>query len=132
MKKMNKFIMAVILFLSGFTAYAYDFEVGGIYYNITSETDLECEVTYKGYYNQSSYSGNMAIPSTVEYNGKKYSVTAIGSSAFESCSSLEIHNHTELGNNDWKLCICKVWSKISNHRHISTINRFGSIWLFPK
>ena len=89
MKKMNKFIMAVILFLSGFTAYAYDFEVGGIYYNITSETDLECEVTYKGYYNQSSYSGNMAIPSTVEYNGKKYSVTAIGSSAFESCSGLK-------------------------------------------
>ena len=88
MKKMNKFIMTVILFLSGFTAYAYDFEVEGINYNITSETDLECEVTSKGY-SQSSYSGNVAIPSTVEYNGKKYSVTAIGSEAFAECSRLD-------------------------------------------
>lgn len=85
---MNKFIMTVILFLSGFTAYAYDFEVEGINYNITSYTDLECEVTSKGY-SQSSYSGNVAIPSTVEYNGKKYSVTAIGSRAFSNCSRLE-------------------------------------------
>lgn len=87
MKKMNKFIMTVILFLSGFTAYAYDFEVEGINYNITSYTDLECEVTYR-YHNNSPYSGNVVIPSTVEYNGKEYSVTAIGDSAFSNSSNL--------------------------------------------
>ena len=81
MKKMNKFIMTVILSLSGVTAYAYDFEVEGIYYNITSDTDFKCEVTHKNI--PSDYYGDIVIPSTVEYNGNEYSVIAIEAQAFD-------------------------------------------------
>lgn len=78
---MNKFIMTVILSLSGVTAYAYDFEVEGIYYNITSDTDFKCEVTHKNI--PSDYYGDIVIPSTVEYNGNEYSVIAIEAQAFD-------------------------------------------------
>ena len=64
---------------------AYDFEVDGIYYNITSETDLTVEVTYR---NTNSYKGMVVIPEGVTYNGKTYSVTSIGGSAFYNCSGL--------------------------------------------
>lgn len=39
-------IMAITLFLAN-AAKAYDFEVDGIYYNITSMSNLEVGVTYK-------------------------------------------------------------------------------------
>ena len=58
---------------------AYDFEVDGIYYNITSTTTVE--VTYKDT-NYASYSGNMTIPCAVTCNDKTYTVTAIGDYAF--------------------------------------------------
>lgn len=67
------------------SVYAYDFEVDGIYYNIVSAADKTCEVT-SGY---NKYSGDVTIPSTVQYNGRTLSVTGIGRNAFESCSSLE-------------------------------------------
>ena len=56
------------------TAGAYDFKVGEIFYNITSETELTVEVTYEswsaadGYV--SSYTGDIVIPSAVVCNGK--------------------------------------------------------------
>ena len=66
-------------------ASVYDFESGGIYYDITSSTILTCEVTYKTY---DSYSGIVSIPASVSYNGKTYSVTSIGERAFYYCSGL--------------------------------------------
>ena len=71
------------------TAGAYDFKVGEIFYNITSETELTVEVTYEswsaadGYV--SSYTGDIVIPSAVVCNGKNYTVTAIGRNAFAGC-----------------------------------------------
>ena len=70
------------------TASAYDFEVDGIYYKVNGN---EVTVTYKGYYEsdyQNDYSGNVAIPATVTYNGTTYSVTSIGYGAFYGCSGL--------------------------------------------
>ena len=72
-------------------ASAHDFEFNGIYYNITSEADKTVEVTFRGddydsYTNE--YSGSITIPATVTHNGVEYSVTSIGSSAFDGCSSL--------------------------------------------
>jgi len=65
--------------------YAYNFESGGIYYDITSPNTVA--VTYAtGSYN--SYSGTVDIPSTVTYNGTTYTVTAIGNSAFRNSSNL--------------------------------------------
>lgn len=66
----------------------HSFEVDGIYYDIYSD---EAIVTYKGSnydsYND-EYSGSVNIPSTVTYNAKTYSVTAIGYNAFRGCSGL--------------------------------------------
>ena len=63
-------------------AVAHDFEVDGIYYNITSEENNMVEVTYpadkKGFYKDVVF-----IPEKVSYGGKEYTVTAIGERAFE-------------------------------------------------
>ena len=64
---------------------AHDFEVDGIFYNISGD---EAVVTFKG--NEYSeydyeYSGDIVIPSTVKYNGKIYAVTTIGDAAFAYC-----------------------------------------------
>ena len=83
--------------LNNLKAYAYDFRVGGICYNITSATQLTAEVTYENlhYWNGSQYyaccySGTVSIPESVDYNGNTYKVTGIGAHAFS----------TESGN-DW-------------------------------
>lgn len=76
------------------SASAYDFEIDGIYYNITDSTSLVAEVTGdfltddNGGVIMSSYSGNVIIPKQVTYNNNDYSVTTIGSSAFIGCTNL--------------------------------------------
>ena len=68
---------------------AHSFEVDGIYYNITSNTDLTVGVTYRGSsYNSAVYSGSVVIPEKVTYDSKEYSVTSIGQTAFYRCSGL--------------------------------------------
>ena len=69
-------------------AVAHDFEVDGIYYNITSEEKKTVEVTSPsdkrivdgGY---KFYRDVVFIPEKVNYDGKEYTVTAIGEKAFE-------------------------------------------------
>ena len=85
MKKLKYWLITVFMLLPMMVS-AYDFEMGGIYYNITSEDDLMVEVTYKSYYN--SYQGEIIIPSTVTYKEKAYSVASIGDEAFTECISL--------------------------------------------
>lgn len=69
-------------------AVAHDFEVDGIYYNITSEERKTVEVTdpsdkkvVDGGYK--FYKDVVFIPEKVSYDGKEYTVTAIGERAFE-------------------------------------------------
>ena len=59
------------------------FDVDGLTYEILSESDRTVEV-----HDGSNASGELSIPETVSYNGVNYTVTTIGESAFESCSSL--------------------------------------------
>lgn len=71
-------------------AYAndYDFEVDGIYYKITSETNREICVTNPtdlGLDRLEIYIGAWSIPSTVTYNGINYTVSSIDYQAFRSC-----------------------------------------------
>lgn len=84
---MNKFIMTVILSLSGVTAYAYDFYIGDIEYNIISDKKFECEVYSIHGYSFSPY--NIVIPSTVKHNGKEYLIVSIGDNAFNGYYGLE-------------------------------------------
>ena len=61
------------------SALAYDFEVGGIYYDINGN---EATVARSPDYN---YQGDIVIPSSVTYGGITRTVTAIGYRAFYGC-----------------------------------------------
>lgn len=90
MKRLYLTMMLAMLCFAWQQANAQYFDVDGIYYNITSDTDATVEVTYSGssYDYVNEYSGDIVIPSTVIYNGVTYSVTNIGKEAFRSCNSL--------------------------------------------
>lgn len=78
---MKKIILLTTALVLGLSSFAYDFNVNGIYYNITSASQRTVEVTSSktyGWY----YKGDIVIPETVTYDGKEYAVTAIGSGAF--------------------------------------------------
>lgn len=101
MKNLRKPLLMIALLLCGTFINAHNFEVGGIYYNITSSPDLTVEVTYKGdnsSYNHKTYSGAIVIPETVTYDGNTYTVTEIGRYAFYECSitSVTLPNTLEL------------------------------------
>ena len=75
----------MLIMATAFTASAHDFYVGGIYYNKTSDTEVE--VTYRDT-SSNSYNGSVTIPASVTYSGTTYSVTEIGFYAFRSCRGL--------------------------------------------
>ena len=84
-------IVTIALLLCGSKVSAHDFEVNGIYYNITSSTDMTVAVTYKGHFisnHSNDYKGEVTIPATTTFDNKTYSVTSIGNNAFSGCSSL--------------------------------------------
>ena len=82
---MKKIILVISALSIAMSSWAYDFTSGGIYYNITSSTTpYKVMVTY----GTNNYSGSIAIPSTVTYNSKNYSVTSIGDYCFDDCSGL--------------------------------------------
>ncbi len=71
---------------------AQTFVDNGIYYNITSETDLTLEVIAPTTSDYTYYNGSMTIPESVEYNGVTYAVTGIADNAFYWCNLLEAIN----------------------------------------
>ena len=85
MRKLFSLFLALVATTS---LWAYDFQSGDLYYNITSETTVE--VTYNQYVSYDNYSSltTAIIPETVTYNDITYSVTSIGSYTFSLCSSL--------------------------------------------
>ena len=83
----KRLFVSFVLLLMTTLSWAYDFEVNGIYYNITDGNDVA--VTCKDYYYYyNSYSGTVVIPSSVEYNEQDYTVTSISEYAFYNCSGL--------------------------------------------
>lgn len=89
-----------------FTSWAYDFKVGGIFYNITSSSNPTgtVEVTY----GDVKYSGLVKIPSYIYFEEKYYYVTKIGTYAFQECDSLINitlpESITEIGNSAFLRC----------------------------
>ena len=82
------FLLTALLSMVGARALAYAAKIDGIYYNFSG---TEATVTYYGSYygdNKNAYTGSVAIPTSVTYNGKIYSVTSIGDRAFSGCSGL--------------------------------------------
>ena len=102
-----KHLFTALLLICTTVASAYNFEVDGICYNIIDATSKTVEVTYYSTYSN-KYSGSVVIPENVVYKGVEYSVTSIGGSAFEGCSSLssiEIPNSvTSIGK--YAFCFC--------------------------
>ncbi len=89
MKRPLSFFVA--LFFATTALWAYDFQSGDIYYNITSSTKpYTAEVTYQEEYSSDNYKGltSATLPVTVTYNDTTYSVTSIGKNAFSNCTSL--------------------------------------------
>ena len=100
----KKLLLSLFAMLMPLLASAY-FEVGGIYYNITSDIDKSVEVTSSI---GTRYSGSITIPSTVTYKGVTYSVTSIGNSAFYRCGNLTSitlpEGVTNIGNSAFDEC----------------------------
>ena len=106
-----KHLFTTMLFMCCSIATAHDFVVDGIYYSITDATNNTVEVTYRGdsyssYYNE--YTGSVAIPENITFFGTTYSVTRIGSSAFNGCTgltSIKIPNSvTSIGSSAFRGC----------------------------
>ena len=87
---MRKLFFLFLVLIATINLYAYDFQFGDLYYNITSDDEVyTVEVTYQ---EESAYNYIMLdsaiIPETVIYNDITYSVTGIGKAAFKDCFSL--------------------------------------------
>ncbi|MBR1665463.1 MAG: leucine-rich repeat domain-containing protein [Bacteroidaceae bacterium] len=74
-------LLAILISLVGVKAFAYEFEIDGIYYK-SNRTGMT--VTS----GPEKYSGSIVIPATITFNGITLSVTTIGDGAFEFCSDL--------------------------------------------
>lgn len=80
-----KSLSTVILFLLlSFNLSAADFESDGLSYNIIDDQSNLVEVTY----GETAYSGSIAIPDKVTYNGSEYAVVAIGEYAFSGSGGI--------------------------------------------
>ena len=82
--KIFKHLFTALLLLFCTVVNAHDFEVDGIYYNITDETNNTVKVTS----GSEKYTGEVIIPETVTYNSATYSVTSIGDWALHGCYGL--------------------------------------------
>ena len=102
---MKKFLLPLLLVLTAMPLSAQTFFFQDIKYKVTSKKNMTCEVC--GYKKQ--LSGDVEIPSKV----KGYTVTGIGSGAFEECSliSIKIPNTvTSIGymafyNSEWLIAV---------------------------
>ena len=130
MKTLNQTLQTILLALAligtATTAHAYDMVVNGVYYNINGNDAYVTYIEYVylsssysyqyNYYNK--YSGHVTIPETVTYNGLTYTVTGIGSHAFENCTgltSVTIPNTvTYIGENAFYKCTSLISLSIPN------------------
>ena len=86
MDKLRFILLFVVVLLAG-TAAAYDFESGGLYYNILDADAKTVEVTSGG--DGVTYSVTVDVPRSVAFDGITYMVKGIGENAFNN--HYEIH-----------------------------------------
>ena len=123
---MKKILSLILALVATTCLWAYDFQSGDLYYNITSSSALyTVELTYEKNYSDHNYYrlATATIPETVNYNGTTYSVTSIGCYAFSPCSSLTSitipNSVTSIG--------CYAFSRCSSLTSITIPNSVTSI-----
>ena len=104
--------------------WAYDFQSGDLYYNITSDTTVEVTYQYESYNNYSDLT-TATIPETVTYEGTTYSVTSIGEYAFYAChplTSITIPNSV-MSIGDYAFQYCQSLTSINIPNSVTSIGR---------
>ena len=85
------FVLITLVSVGNFYASGayYDFEADGVCYEITSDYRQEVITTSRTYtITGDSYSGDVVVPTQVEYLGKTYTVIGIGPKTFASCKNM--------------------------------------------
>ena len=85
---MKRFFTLLFAAMLAGQAWAYDFQSGDLYYNITSDSTVEVTYSYGGYGNYPTLT-TVSIPEKVIYNEIEYSVTKIGDYALRNSTLLE-------------------------------------------
>lgn len=94
MKRITTLLGVLLLFFSPLTLHALEATIGGIRYDLRNNNQTAVVIPI-GSYNEAgfpaspnTYSGQITIPEKVNYNGKDYTVTAIGNRAFYYSANL--------------------------------------------
>ena len=101
--------MWIVLLSTYFSASAYDFEVGGIYYDISSDPYKGEGAVWVTSNPDKLYSGNISVPRTVQKGGYTYKIVGISSNAFKDCANLSsvkflFEDDIEIGANAFSGC----------------------------
>lgn len=81
-RKYLSLLLGLVAMLLPTIAGAYDFEAGGLYYDVVSFTELTCKVAQSP--SDNPYSGDIVVPDVVTYNNRELKVVEIANSAFLS------------------------------------------------
>ena len=129
---MRKLFSLFVALIATTSLWAYDFQSGDLYYNITSNSaPYAVEVTSKSSsypYNDGVMFTSVTIPQNVTYNGTNYSVTSIGEYTFSYCSSLTSvtigNSVTSIGENAFRQCSSLTSITIPNSVTSIGVNAF--------
>lgn len=120
MRKLRVWLTTIVALLYSLTASAYDFEVDGIRYDITSFTDL----TVKASSISEALTGELVIPSKVQFNGKELVVTDICNDfaiSNDAISSLTVNEGVKsIGERAFKNC-----KNLTNINIAQTVTQIG-------
>lgn len=90
-KKFTRVMLLIPTIILSAKAYAYDFMVDSMYFNIVSIEEMTCAITYGDSYSN-TYAGELIIPEKVTYNGRTLTVTEIDRIGGDSLTSVSIPN----------------------------------------
>ena len=118
---MKKLFLFFSLLLGVLSAWAYDVEADGIFYDLDKENKT-ASVTYSS---DCFYDGAVVIPETISVDGTAYSVTSLGAYCFNDCrglTSITIPNSvTSLG--EWCFSWCSSLTSITIPNSVTSLGR---------